>query len=88
MQFSYTCESCKDPFGSFDCRRCKKIVTDRCRDCHRELVHNILPHTTFSSFAPPCSSTFYGRICDGTVGDPDPWQENVIREYEDRYDDS
>ena len=35
-----SCKHCRDAVKKWECRRCKRFVTDQCRLCHNELVHD------------------------------------------------
>ena len=36
------CKHCDTEIKSWDCERCHKRVTDQCKLCHGELVHDII----------------------------------------------
>jgi len=37
------CRSCGDPTARFKCTLCRCTISDRCKTCHLELDHKVLP---------------------------------------------
>jgi len=39
---TFVCQSCGDHFKVVHCKRCNRLIIDRCGCCHREKVHGII----------------------------------------------
>ena len=40
---SCVCLNCKEHFQEYDCNVCDIEITDRCRECHIEVIHGKIP---------------------------------------------
>lgn len=75
------CAACGDPFGEFECPRCRgrgKFL-GRCKPCHYELAHGAVPMVTDGKKGgvptPACH--------ENDSGTDSPWHENAVRALED-----